>query len=110
MASTIWRGGPHSHAFCSMPSRNVGTRAGAPGRPWGTPGAPARVPTLREGIEQKAWLCGPPRQIVEAIREFEARYPGLDQVMLHWPEGVPAREYQDQLRRFAREVMPALRR
>jgi alkanesulfonate monooxygenase SsuD/methylene tetrahydromethanopterin reductase-like flavin-dependent oxidoreductase (luciferase family) len=80
------------------------------GRPWGTPGAPARVPTLREGIEQKAWLCGPPRQIVEAIREFEARYPGLDQVMLHWPEGVPAREYQDQLRRFAREVMPALRR
>src|SRR2546425_1391646 len=80
------------------------------GRPWGTPGAPARVPTLREGIEQKAWLCGPPRQIVEAIREFEARYPGLDQVMLHWPEGVPAREYQDQLRRFAREVMPAFRR
>jgi len=80
------------------------------GRPWGTPGAPARVPTLREGIEQKAWLCGPPRRIIEVIREFEARYPGLDELMLHWPEGVPAREYQDQLRRFAREVMPALRR
>ncbi len=45
------------------------------GRPWGTPGAPARVPTLREGIEQKAWLCGPPRQIVEAIREVEAPPP-----------------------------------
>ena len=80
------------------------------GRPWGTPGAPARVPTLREGIEQKAWLCGPSHRIIEVIREFEHRYPGLDQLMLHWPEGVPAREYQAQLRRFAREVMSALRR
>ena len=80
------------------------------GRPWGTPGAPARAPTLREGIEQKAWLCGPSHRIIEVIREFEARYPGLDHLMLHWPEGVPAREYQAQLRRFAREVMPALGR
>ena len=30
------------------------------GRSWGTPGAPARVPTLREGVEQKAWLVRPP--------------------------------------------------
>jgi alkanesulfonate monooxygenase SsuD/methylene tetrahydromethanopterin reductase-like flavin-dependent oxidoreductase (luciferase family) len=79
------------------------------GRPWGTPGAPARVPTLREGVEQKAWLCGPPQQAIEIIREFEARYPGLDQVMLHWCEGIPPREFKDQLRRFAREVMPAFR-
>jgi len=80
------------------------------GRPWGTPGAPARAPTLREGIAQKAWLCGPSHRIIEVIREFEARYPGLDHLMLHWPEGVPAREYQAQLRRFAREVMPGLGR
>ena len=31
------------------------------GRTWGTPGAPARVPTLADGIQQKAWFCGPPR-------------------------------------------------
>jgi len=80
------------------------------GRPWGTPGAPARVPTLREGIEQKAWLVGTGADIVETIREFEARYPGLEEVMLHWPEGLPAAEFQEQLRRVAREVMPAFRR
>jgi alkanesulfonate monooxygenase SsuD/methylene tetrahydromethanopterin reductase-like flavin-dependent oxidoreductase (luciferase family) len=80
------------------------------GRPWGTPGAPARVPSLREGIAQKAWLVGPAAQIIDTIREFEARYPGLDEVMLHWAEGLPAPEFQEQLRRFAREVMPAFRR
>jgi len=77
------------------------------GRPWGTPGAPARVPTLREGVEQKAWLVGPPSRVIETIREFEARYPGLDQLMIHWAEGLPPREFKTQLEWFAREVMPA---
>ncbi|HSF06216.1 MAG TPA: LLM class flavin-dependent oxidoreductase [Methylomirabilota bacterium] len=80
------------------------------GRPWGTPGAPARVPSLREGIEQKAWLVGTAAQAIEVIKEFEARYPGLDQVMLHWTEGLTPREFTEQLHRFAREVMPAFRR
>jgi alkanesulfonate monooxygenase SsuD/methylene tetrahydromethanopterin reductase-like flavin-dependent oxidoreductase (luciferase family) len=80
------------------------------GRPWGTPGAPARVPTLREGIEQKAWLVGTPAQAIAVIKEFEARYPGLDQVMIHWTEGLTPREFTEQLQRFAREVMPAFPR
>jgi alkanesulfonate monooxygenase SsuD/methylene tetrahydromethanopterin reductase-like flavin-dependent oxidoreductase (luciferase family) len=84
--------------------------ADAEGRPWGTPGAPARVPTLQEGIDQKAWLVGPPDQAIEVIKEFEARYPALDQVMLHWAEGIPPKEFREQLHRFAREVMPAFRR
>jgi alkanesulfonate monooxygenase SsuD/methylene tetrahydromethanopterin reductase-like flavin-dependent oxidoreductase (luciferase family) len=83
--------------------------ADAEGRPWGTPGAPARVPTIRDGVEQKAWLCGPPAHVIEAIREFEARYPGLDQMMIHWAEGIPLKEFREQLRWFARDVMPALR-
>jgi hypothetical protein len=29
--------------------------------------------------------------------------------MLHWCEGIPPREFKEQLRRFAREVMPAFR-
>jgi alkanesulfonate monooxygenase SsuD/methylene tetrahydromethanopterin reductase-like flavin-dependent oxidoreductase (luciferase family) len=77
------------------------------GRPWGTPGAPSRVPSLQEGVQQKAWLCGPPARVIEGIREFEARYPGLDQMMIHWAEGVPPEEFKEQLRWFAREVMPA---
>ncbi len=77
------------------------------GRPWGTPGAPARVPTVRDGVEQKAWLCGPPSEVIEIIREVEANYPGLDQMMIHWAEGLPPKEFKAQLRWFARAVMPA---
>ncbi len=80
------------------------------GRPWGTPGAPARLPTIQDGVEQKAWLCGPPALVIEQIREFEERYPGLDQMMIHWAEGMPPKEFQDQLRWFAQEVMPAFKR
>jgi len=79
----------------------------AEGRPWGTPGAPARVPTLKDGVEQKAWLLGPPAQVVEAIKSVEAQYPGLDQFMVHWAEGIPPKEFKEQLRWFARDVMPA---
>jgi alkanesulfonate monooxygenase SsuD/methylene tetrahydromethanopterin reductase-like flavin-dependent oxidoreductase (luciferase family) len=80
------------------------------GRPWGTPGAPARIPTLRDGVEQRAWLCGPPSIVIDEITRFEARYPGLDQMMLHWAEGIPPAEFKEQLRWFAKDVMPAFRR
>jgi alkanesulfonate monooxygenase SsuD/methylene tetrahydromethanopterin reductase-like flavin-dependent oxidoreductase (luciferase family) len=77
------------------------------GRTWGTPGAPARVPNLRDGIQQKAWFVGPPSQIIDGIKSIEAKYPGLDQFMIHWAEGIPPKEFKEQLRWFAREVMPA---
>ena len=80
------------------------------GRPWGTPGAPARLPTLRDGVDQKAWLIGPPANVIASLRQWEADYPGLDQVMLHWAEGIPMAEFKEQLTRFARDVMPAFRR
>ncbi len=80
------------------------------GRSWGTPGAPARVPTLRDGVAQKAWLIGPPSHVIDEIRAFEAKYPGCDQMMLHWAEGLPPKEFKEQLRWFAREVMPAFER
>ncbi|HET8576621.1 MAG TPA: LLM class flavin-dependent oxidoreductase [Methylomirabilota bacterium] len=79
------------------------------GRPWGTPGAPARVPTLRDGVEQKAWLCGRPAEVIERIREVEAKYPGLEEMMIHWAEGIPPREFKEQLAWFARDVMPAFK-
>ena len=81
--------------------------ADAEGRPWGTPGAPARQPTIHDGVEQRAWLCGPPSYVIEQIKDFEARYPGLDQMMIHWAEGMPPEEFKEQLRWFASDVMPA---
>jgi alkanesulfonate monooxygenase SsuD/methylene tetrahydromethanopterin reductase-like flavin-dependent oxidoreductase (luciferase family) len=77
------------------------------GRQWGTPGAPSGVPSLRDGVAQRAWLCGTAEDVVERIREIEERYPGLDQMMNHFPEGMAPGEFMEQLRVFARDVMPA---
>src|SRR5262249_35133835 len=83
--------------------------ADAEGRTWGTPGAAVRIPSIRDGVAQKAWFCGPPKQVIEGIRSIEAKYPGLEDFMIHWAEGLPPKEFKEQLRRFAREVMPAFR-
>jgi alkanesulfonate monooxygenase SsuD/methylene tetrahydromethanopterin reductase-like flavin-dependent oxidoreductase (luciferase family) len=80
------------------------------GRTWGTPGAPARTPFLRDGIDQKAWFCGPPSHVIEGIKSIEARYPGLEHYMVHFAEGLPLEEFKQQLRWFARDVMPAFGR
>ncbi|HVB15541.1 MAG TPA: LLM class flavin-dependent oxidoreductase, partial [Stellaceae bacterium] len=80
------------------------------GRTWGTPGAPTTVPSLREGVKQKAWFCGPPGQVIDGIKSIEAKYPGLEDFMIHWAEGLPPDEFIEQLRWFARDVMPAFNR
>jgi alkanesulfonate monooxygenase SsuD/methylene tetrahydromethanopterin reductase-like flavin-dependent oxidoreductase (luciferase family) len=80
------------------------------GRPWGTPGAPAGVPTIEEGLKQKAWLVGTSDSVIGRLRELEDEYPGLEDVVLHWPEGMGASEWKGQLRRFATQVMPAFQR
>jgi alkanesulfonate monooxygenase SsuD/methylene tetrahydromethanopterin reductase-like flavin-dependent oxidoreductase (luciferase family) len=77
------------------------------GRPWGTPGAPAGVPTIEDGVRQKAWLLGPAATLVDRLRELESEYPGLEQIILHWPEGMSADDWKSQLRQFASDVMPA---
>ena len=77
------------------------------GRTWGTPGAPARTPSLADGIQQKAWFCGPPSHVIDGIKSVAAKYPGLEDFMIHWAEGLSAKEFKEQLRWFARDVMPA---
>jgi alkanesulfonate monooxygenase SsuD/methylene tetrahydromethanopterin reductase-like flavin-dependent oxidoreductase (luciferase family) len=77
------------------------------GRTWGSPGAPSTIPSIRDGVKQKAWFCGSPQQVIDGIKSIEARYPGLEDFCLHWAEGLSAAEFEDQLRWFARDVMPA---
>jgi len=79
------------------------------GRSWGTPGAPAEVPKLAEGVKQKAWFCGPPKQVIDGIKSIESKYPGLEHFMIHWAEGIGPKEFKEQLRWFAKDVMPAFR-
>ena len=77
------------------------------GRTWGTPGAPSAMPTIREGVKQKAWFCGSPEQVIDGIKSIEAKYPGLEDFCVHWAEGLSPAEFEAQLRWFARDVMPA---
>lgn len=79
----------------------------AEGRPWGTPGAPVRVPSIEDGVQQKAWFCGTSGQFVDYLRGMEAKYPGLEDMVLQWPEGMPWLEFKEQLSIFAKDVMPA---
>jgi alkanesulfonate monooxygenase SsuD/methylene tetrahydromethanopterin reductase-like flavin-dependent oxidoreductase (luciferase family) len=80
------------------------------GRTWGSPGAPARTPSLRDGVAQSAWFCGPPAEVIAGIKSIEAKYPGLDSFMIHWAEGLAPAEFKEQLRWFAKDVMPAFKR
>jgi alkanesulfonate monooxygenase SsuD/methylene tetrahydromethanopterin reductase-like flavin-dependent oxidoreductase (luciferase family) len=80
------------------------------GRTWGSPGAPAKTPTLKDGVAQKAWFCGTPKDVIEGIKSIEAKYPGLDSFMIHWAEGLGPKEFKEQLAWFAKDVMPAFRR
>ena len=80
------------------------------GRIWGTPGAPARTPSLRDGIAQKAWFCGPPSRVIEGIKSIAEKYSGLDSFMIHWAEGLGPKEFKEQLRWFAKDVMPAFKK
>jgi len=80
------------------------------GRTWGMPGAPARVPSLRDGVAQKAWFCGPPGHVIDGIRSIVDKYPGLESFMIHWAEGLTPREFKEQLTWFSTDVMPALKR
>jgi alkanesulfonate monooxygenase SsuD/methylene tetrahydromethanopterin reductase-like flavin-dependent oxidoreductase (luciferase family) len=77
------------------------------GRTWGTPGAPAGIPTIEEGVRQKAWLVGPPDRVIQLLKDLEREYPGLEHIVLHWPEGMTSADWIAQLRLFAAEVMPA---
>lgn len=80
------------------------------GRPWGTPGAPARTPYIEDGVQQRAWICGTAEEFVGFLRELEGKYPGLEHIILHWAEGMPRREFMEQLEIFASDVMPAFGR
>ncbi|HEX6211748.1 MAG TPA: LLM class flavin-dependent oxidoreductase [Methylomirabilota bacterium] len=63
--------------------------------------------TLENGVRNRSWLCGPPADIVAYLKMVEARYPGLEHVMIAWALGTPRELMLEQLTRFAREVMPA---
>jgi alkanesulfonate monooxygenase SsuD/methylene tetrahydromethanopterin reductase-like flavin-dependent oxidoreductase (luciferase family) len=65
--------------------------------------------TLENGVKNRSWLCGPPGDVVAYLKSLEAKYPGLEHVMIAWALGTPRDLMIEQLTRFAKEVMPAFR-
>ncbi|MCE2501042.1 MAG: LLM class flavin-dependent oxidoreductase [Dehalococcoidia bacterium] len=68
------------------------------------------LPTLEAAVETGAWLAGSPDDIVNALKEDEARYPGVERVNLGSVMGMPREVFKEQLSRFAADVMPAFDR
>ena len=66
-----------------------------------------QLPTLEGAVESGAWLCGSPDDILNSLKEDEARYPGVERVNLGSVMGMPREVFKDQLARFAQDVMPA---
>jgi alkanesulfonate monooxygenase SsuD/methylene tetrahydromethanopterin reductase-like flavin-dependent oxidoreductase (luciferase family) len=66
----------------------------------------ATAATLENGVRNRTWLCGPPRDVVAYLKELEARYPALDHIMIAWALGTPRALMIEQLQQFAAEVMP----
>ena len=55
------------------------------------------------------FLAGTPDDIIEQLKAFEKRYPGLDRVICATPLGTPLAVQLEDLDRFAKEVIPAFR-
>ncbi|MFN8525313.1 MAG: LLM class flavin-dependent oxidoreductase [Chloroflexota bacterium] len=70
----------------------------------------AGLPTLRDAVKAGSWLVGPPERIAEQLQEVQERYPGLEYVNVGQPVGTPQRVIVEQLERFAKEVMPKVRK
>ena len=61
----------------------------------------------RDGVAQKAWLCGPPVADHRRAQGVPGGVPGPGSGADPLGRGMPPAEFKEQLRRFAREVMPA---
>jgi hypothetical protein len=66
--------------------------------------------SLENGVRNRSWLCGSSKDVVAYLKQVEARYPGLEHIMIAWALGTPRAHMLEQLERFADEVMPAFGR
>jgi len=69
---------------------------------WGAAG----VPTVEDYTKTGSWFAGPPEDLVEYLKDLESRFPGLQHVNMSISMGTPKPVMLEQLRWFAKEVMP----
>ena len=54
-----------------------------------------------------AWFAGPPEDLIAYLKNLELRFPGLTHVNMSTSMGTPKSVMIEQIRWFAKEVMPA---
>jgi alkanesulfonate monooxygenase SsuD/methylene tetrahydromethanopterin reductase-like flavin-dependent oxidoreductase (luciferase family) len=69
---------------------------------WGAAG----VPTVEDYTKTGSWFAGPPEDLVAYLKDLESRFPGLQHVNMSISMGTPKPVMIEQLRWFAKEVMP----
>ena len=73
---------------------------------WGAAG----VPTVEHYMKTGAWFAGPPEDLIAYLKNLELRFPGLTHVNMSTSMGTPKAVMIEQLRWFAKEVMPKFSR
>ena len=71
--------------------------------------AAAGVPTVEHYMDLGAWFAGTPTQLVEMLKGFEERYPGMEHISLSSSIGTPKATMLEQFQWIAEEVMPAFK-
>jgi alkanesulfonate monooxygenase SsuD/methylene tetrahydromethanopterin reductase-like flavin-dependent oxidoreductase (luciferase family) len=69
----------------------------------------AGVPTVEHYMALGAWFAGTPAELIELLKGFEERYPGMEHISLSSPIGTPQATMLEQFQWVAEEVMPAFR-
>jgi alkanesulfonate monooxygenase SsuD/methylene tetrahydromethanopterin reductase-like flavin-dependent oxidoreductase (luciferase family) len=70
----------------------------------------AGVPTVEHFMKLGSWFAGTPQQLVELLKGFEERYPGMEHISLSSPLGTPQATMLEQFQWVAEEIMPAFHR
>ena len=68
-----------------------------------------KLPRIEDAVKAGGFLAGTPADIIADLKKVEQRYPGLERVICTMPLGTHLADTQEQLERFATEVMPAFR-
>ncbi len=69
----------------------------------------AGVPTVEHYMKLGSWFAGTPAELVELLKDFEERYPGMQHISLSSPIGTPQAVMLEQFQWLAEEVMPSFR-
>ena len=65
------------------------------------------VPRVEHFMKLGSWFAGTPQQLVELVKGFEEKYPGMEHISLSSPIGTPQVTMLEQFQWVAEEVMPA---